>query len=54
MGLRSDFPPFRRIAFDYPLAGYPSRGVNTVDILSRHARQRWTRLGCYRGLDNGG
>jgi hypothetical protein len=46
--------PYMGVTLNYPLAGYSSRGANTVDILSRHARQRWTRLGRYRGLDNGG
>ncbi len=54
MDLCSRFSFHRGVTLNYPLAGYSSRGANTVDILSRHARQRWTRLGRYRGLDNGG
>ena len=53
MGLLSDFPPFRRIAFDYSLAGHSARGGDTADFLPAHASKAWGCLGGYRPMDHG-
>src|SRR2546429_2354789 len=54
MDLRSRFPPFRRVGFDYPLACHSDRGCDAADLLPRHAAKSWGHLGGHRGLDNGG
>ncbi len=54
MDLRSHFPPFRRVGFDYPLACHSDRGCDAADLLPRNAAKSWGHLGGHRGLDNGG
>ena len=54
MGLLSDFPPFRRIGFDYSLAGHSARGSDTAHFVSAHASEAWGCLGDHRPMDNGG
>ena len=54
MGLLSDFPPFRRIGFDYSLAGHSARGSDTAHFVSAHASEAWGCLGDHRTIDIGG